>query len=179
MSSPNPKSVSPLAIYLDQSAYSAMLSSASDWQSTSLGKILFEARESGRGQVWAGPTNVIETIQAEDIGNDKRYIPIGTAPMQKHEDGRFGGVGAVSIGSFETEPLAFAADAVGSMGFRLGCAGLRTVLAAKNRNEESRGPVLVSGGGVLDRRRRVRVGGQNRWLSTRGRGVFEHACDRR
>ena len=72
MSSPNPKSVSPLAIYLDQSAYSAMLSSASDWQSTSLGKILFEARESGRGQVWAGPTNVIETIQAEDIGNDKR-----------------------------------------------------------------------------------------------------------
>jgi hypothetical protein len=76
MSSPNPDSVSPRAIYLDQSAYSAMLSSASDWQSTSLGKILLGARESGRAQVWAGPTNVIETIQAEDKDLRKRLAGI-------------------------------------------------------------------------------------------------------
>jgi hypothetical protein len=66
-----------------------------------------------------------------------------------------------------------------SIGISIGLCRLLTVLAAKNRNEESRGPVLVSGRGVSDCRRRVRIGGQNRRLSTRGCGVFEHACDRR
>jgi len=49
-----------------------MLSASSDWKSTSMGEILLEARESGGGQVWAGPTNVIETIQAQDIDLRKR-----------------------------------------------------------------------------------------------------------
>jgi hypothetical protein len=63
-------------MYLDQSVYSSMLSASSDWQSTSLGKILLKARESGRAQVWAGPTNVIETIQAEDKDLRKRLAGI-------------------------------------------------------------------------------------------------------
>ena len=58
----------PKMIYLDQSVYSTLLSSSRDWKSTSLGKILVDARNSGLGQVWAGPTHVIELIQAEDKG---------------------------------------------------------------------------------------------------------------
>lgn len=72
MSSPSANASSPKSIYLDQSVYSTVLSTSSDWKTTSLGKVLLDARDSGRGQVWAGPTHVIESIQAEDKELRKR-----------------------------------------------------------------------------------------------------------
>jgi hypothetical protein len=72
MSSPGISASLPKSIYLDQSVYSTILSESSDWQTTSLGKLLLDARDSGRVQVWAGPTHVIETIQAEDKKLRKR-----------------------------------------------------------------------------------------------------------
>jgi hypothetical protein len=57
-------------IYLDQSAYGRMLDHG-DWSRSELGAVLIEAQSAGRAQVWAGPTNVIETIQATDSGRRK------------------------------------------------------------------------------------------------------------
>jgi hypothetical protein len=52
-------------VYLDQSAYGRMLRSG-DWRKSAIGAVLLEAQAAGRAQIWAGPTNVIETIQATD-----------------------------------------------------------------------------------------------------------------
>jgi hypothetical protein len=68
MSSESIGASSPKMIYLDQSVYSTLLSKSRDWKATSLGKALVDARDRGLGQVWAGPTHVIELIQAEDKG---------------------------------------------------------------------------------------------------------------
>ena len=53
-------------VYLDQSAFSDMLDAQGGWQRSELGQVLIAAREADKAVVWAGPTNVIETIQATD-----------------------------------------------------------------------------------------------------------------
>jgi len=50
-------------VYLDQSVYGRMLSTG-NWRESPIGTVLLEAQAAGRAQVWAGPTNVIEAIQA-------------------------------------------------------------------------------------------------------------------
>ena len=54
----------PHNVYLDQSAYGRMLEGASNWRESDVGAVLTRAQSAGEAQVWAGPTNVIETIQA-------------------------------------------------------------------------------------------------------------------
>lgn len=61
----------PRDVYLDQCAYGRMLDEASDWHKSSVGSLLLEAQEAGTARVWAGPTNVIETIQATDPSRRK------------------------------------------------------------------------------------------------------------
>jgi hypothetical protein len=57
-------------VYLDQSAYGRMCDS-NDWRTSDLGSVLLNAQRSGKAQVWAGPTNVLETIQASDAQRRK------------------------------------------------------------------------------------------------------------
>src|ERR1700730_8561354 len=54
----------PHNVYLDQSAYGRMLDGASNSRESDIGPLLTPAQSAGKSQVWAGPTNVIETIQA-------------------------------------------------------------------------------------------------------------------
>jgi len=58
-------------VYLDQSAYGRMLDGASDWRQSEIGSVLARAQKAGEAQVWAGPTNVIETIQATQTDRRK------------------------------------------------------------------------------------------------------------
>lgn len=44
-----------------------MIQGGGDWRLSALGRALLSAQADGVGQVWAGPTNVMETVQAEDI----------------------------------------------------------------------------------------------------------------
>lgn len=58
----------PLNVYLDQSAYSSFRNeSPTDWKQASLARLLLEAQEAHLVQVWASPTNVLETLQATDL----------------------------------------------------------------------------------------------------------------
>lgn len=61
----------PHNVYLDQSAYGRMLDAASDWRESDIGAVLTRAQRAGTAQVWAGPTNVIETIQATQLDRRK------------------------------------------------------------------------------------------------------------
>lgn len=55
------------SIYLDQNIYGRMFEQGDgDWRVSSFGKLLLEARDSERAQVWISPTNVIETMQTSD-----------------------------------------------------------------------------------------------------------------
>jgi len=57
----------PIKIYLDQSAYGQFLNqSKNDWKQAEVAKILVREQAAGRAQVWASPTNVLETLQAND-----------------------------------------------------------------------------------------------------------------
>ena len=42
-----------------------------DWHTSDLGSVLLNAQRSGKAQVWAGPTNVLESIQASDTQRRK------------------------------------------------------------------------------------------------------------
>jgi hypothetical protein len=55
------------SVYLDQSVYGHMLDQGGgSWGSSSIGGVLADARSAGTAEVWAGPTNVIEAMQASD-----------------------------------------------------------------------------------------------------------------
>jgi hypothetical protein len=62
-------------VYLDQSAYGAMRQSG-DWRSSKIGAALLHAQNAGTAQIWAGPTNVIETIQASNIQTRKEIASL-------------------------------------------------------------------------------------------------------
>lgn len=65
-------------VYLDQSAYGHMIDGTNDdWRDSDLGKTLLQLRDLRKAEVWAGPTNVIETLQASDV-----VIRIKLAKMQ-------------------------------------------------------------------------------------------------
>lgn len=62
-----------LSIYADQNVYGHMLAQRpSDWRGGNLASVLLEAQRSGIAQLWVGPTNVIETVQASDVGHRRR-----------------------------------------------------------------------------------------------------------
>jgi hypothetical protein len=63
----------PLNIYLDQSVYGSFRNeSPADWRRSGLAQLLLEAQRKQRAQVWASPTNVMETLQATDLGVRRR-----------------------------------------------------------------------------------------------------------
>jgi hypothetical protein len=54
-------------VYLDQSAYGRMLDDGHfDWRASPMGAVLAECQSKGIAQVWAGPTNIVETVQTSD-----------------------------------------------------------------------------------------------------------------
>ena len=54
---------------MDQNVYSHILDAEkADWRQGELATLLLAAAKSDKGQVWAGPTNVIETLQTTDVG---------------------------------------------------------------------------------------------------------------
>ena len=55
-------------VYLDQCVYGKMLEGVSDWRESEFGVVLTAGQKAGKLKVWAGPTNVIETIQATETG---------------------------------------------------------------------------------------------------------------
>lgn len=44
-----------------------MIQHGGDWRRSPSGEVLFNAQSRGKAEVWAGPTNVIEAVQAEDL----------------------------------------------------------------------------------------------------------------
>ena len=65
----------PLKVYLDQSAYSQFLNqSPHDWKKADVASILLKARDAKIAEVWASPTNVLETAQATDRRKDLANI---------------------------------------------------------------------------------------------------------
>src|SRR5689334_321094 len=63
----------PIKIYLDQSAYSQFLNqSPNDWKQAEVAKILVKEQAAERAQVWASPTNVLETLQTKEKNHDAR-----------------------------------------------------------------------------------------------------------
>lgn len=55
------------SVYLDQSVYGHMLDQGGGaWRNSPIGAILAAAQAARTAQVWAGPTNVVEAMQASD-----------------------------------------------------------------------------------------------------------------
>ena len=66
-SSIEPTGVAAKTVYLEQSVYGHMLDSGhGDWRESEIGQVLIDAKANSLAEVWAGPTNVIETTQAAD-----------------------------------------------------------------------------------------------------------------
>jgi hypothetical protein len=54
-------------VYLDQSVYGKLLDGGvANWRASPIAVVLLEAQAAGCAEVWAGPTNVIEALQAND-----------------------------------------------------------------------------------------------------------------
>ncbi|MEI6779286.1 MAG: hypothetical protein WCQ21_00065, partial [Verrucomicrobiota bacterium] len=67
----------PLNVYLDQSVYGYFLNeSPLDWTKCGLARQLLEAQAMGALQVWASPTNVLETLQATDLARRRQLAQI-------------------------------------------------------------------------------------------------------
>ena len=57
----------PLRVYLDQNVFSQFPHAASgNWRDHEIARILLDAQKSGRAEIWASPTHVIETLQTPD-----------------------------------------------------------------------------------------------------------------
>jgi hypothetical protein len=66
-----------IRVYLDQNIYGDMVDEGKgDWKQSAIGAVLQAGQSSGKAEVWAGPTHVIETLQARDV--PRRQLLAGT-----------------------------------------------------------------------------------------------------
>lgn len=62
-----------LSVYADQNIYSQMLQpGVTDWRTGEMASTIIQAQRQGSAQIWVGPTNIIETLQATDVGRRRQ-----------------------------------------------------------------------------------------------------------